>query len=73
MFSEKILSGKIVSSPIIFLLKTIRQVSDENFRHKTFCDRDLVMNDVSSPYVLGDKIRTFEIYWFASGFLEFLG
>ena len=25
----------------------------------TFSDRDYVVNDVSSPYVLGDKIRHF--------------
>ena len=29
------------------------------FITRTFCDRDHVMNDVSTPYVLGDKIRIF--------------
>lgn len=29
------------------------------FVTKTFVDRDYATNDVSSPYVLGDEIRTF--------------
>ena len=56
---RKILGEEKISSLMIFLLEKIDILVTKNFVTMTFSDRDYVVNAISSPYVLGDKIRHF--------------
>ena len=56
---RKILGEEKISSLMIFSLKKIDILVTKIFVTMTFGDRDYVVNDVSSSYVLGDKIRHF--------------
>ena len=56
---RKILGEEKISLLMIFLLKKIDILVTKIFVTMTFSDRDYVVNAISSPYVLGDKIRYF--------------